>query len=133
MIYRVVTYDRTSERMKGSLVVPPSVLAKVKKIAGFKPEDDGLGEYPLDETQTKRVAKILGFRPEADKFYPRNPLFTDSLERHNDADCFRFRRCSFRYSGANGTNRASKYASSQSTWLSAPRISHRGTDRSSSR
>ncbi len=69
MIYRVVTYDRTSERMKGSLVVPPSVLAKVKKIAGFKSEDDGLGEYLLDETQTKQVAKILGFRPEADRFY----------------------------------------------------------------
>jgi hypothetical protein len=69
MIYRVVSYDRTSERMKGSLVVPPSVLAKVKKVAGFKPKDDGLGEYPLDETQTKQVAKILGFRPEADKFY----------------------------------------------------------------
>jgi hypothetical protein len=69
MIYRVVTYDRSSERMKGSLVVPPNVLAKVKKVAGFKSEDDGLGEYPLDETQTKQVAKILGFRPEADRFY----------------------------------------------------------------
>ena len=32
MIYRIVTYDRTTERMKGSLIVPPSVLAKVKKI-----------------------------------------------------------------------------------------------------
>ena len=69
MIYRVVTYDRTSEGMKGSLVVPPSVLAKVKKIAGFKPEDDGLGEYPLDERQTKKVGKILGFQPEIDRFY----------------------------------------------------------------
>jgi hypothetical protein len=69
MIYRVVTYDRTTERMKGSLVVPPIVSAKVKKIAGFKPADDGLGEYPLDEEQIKRVAKILGFRPEADRFY----------------------------------------------------------------
>lgn len=69
MIYRVVTYDRTTERMKGSLVVPPSVLAKVKKIAGFKPQDDGLGEYPLDEDQTKQIAKILGFRPEPDRFY----------------------------------------------------------------
>jgi hypothetical protein len=69
MIYRVVTYDRTSERMKGSLVVPPSVLAKVKKIAGFQPRDDGLGEYPLDEEQTRQVAKVLGFRPEADRFY----------------------------------------------------------------
>jgi len=64
-----VTYDRVSERMRGSLVVPPSVLAKVKRIAGFKPEDDGLGEYLLDEGQARRVAKVLGFRPETDRFY----------------------------------------------------------------
>jgi hypothetical protein len=69
MIYRVVTYDRSSEQMKGSLIVPPSVLSKVQKVAGFKPTDDGLGEYPLDEVQTKKVAKILGFRPEANRFY----------------------------------------------------------------
>ena len=69
MIYRVVTHDRTSERMKGSLVVPPSVSAKVRKIACFKPQDDGLGEYPLDEEQTRQVAKVLGFRPEPDRFY----------------------------------------------------------------
>lgn len=69
MIYRVVSYNRTSEHMKGSLVVPPGLTAKIKKIAGFKPEDDGLGEYLLDEIQTKKVAKILGFRPEADRFY----------------------------------------------------------------
>src|SRR5437870_135704 len=61
MIYRVVTYDRTTEHMKGSLIVPPSILARVKKIAGFQPRDDGLGEYALDEAQTRRVAKILGF------------------------------------------------------------------------
>jgi hypothetical protein len=69
MIYRIVTYDRASERMKGSLVVPPSVLAKVKKIAGCRPPDDGLGEYPLDEKQTAQVAKLLGFRPEPERFY----------------------------------------------------------------
>jgi hypothetical protein len=60
MIYRVVTYDRTTERMRGSLVVPPSVSGKIKKIAGFKPQDDGLGEYPLDERQTRQVAQVLG-------------------------------------------------------------------------
>ncbi len=69
MIYRVVTYDRTTERMKGSLIVPPSVCAKIKKIAGFKPQDDGLGEYPLDIDQTREVGKVLGFRPESDKFH----------------------------------------------------------------
>ena len=69
MIYRVVSYDRASEHMKGSLVVPPGVLAKVKKAAGFQAQDDGLGEYELAETQIRQVAKILGFRPEPDRFY----------------------------------------------------------------
>jgi hypothetical protein len=69
MIYRVVTYDKTTAHMRGSLIVPPSVLAKVKKLAGFQPQDDGLGEYRLDEEQTRRVAKVLGFRPETDRFH----------------------------------------------------------------
>jgi hypothetical protein len=69
MMYRVVTYDRATERLKGSLIVSPSTLAKVKKVAGFQAQDDGLGEYPLDEGQTRQVAKILGFRPEPDRFH----------------------------------------------------------------
>ena len=69
MMYRIVTYDRSSQVMRDSLVVPPNVTAKVKKIAGFQPQDDGLGEYPLDDEQTKQVAKILGFRPEPERFY----------------------------------------------------------------
>jgi hypothetical protein len=55
--------------MKGSLVTPPSVLPKVKEIAGFQPQDDGWGEYPLDEKQTGQITKILGFRSEVDRFY----------------------------------------------------------------
>jgi hypothetical protein len=85
MMYRVVTYDRSSETMKDSLGVPPSVLAKVKKIAGFQPQDDGLGEYPLDDAQARQVAKILGFRPEPDRFYyyvePYDPPEDSGLEQ----------------------------------------------------
>lgn len=69
MIYRVVSYDRTTERMKGSLIVPPSVVEQIKHIAGFRPQDDGFGEYPLDEEQTRRIGTILGFRSEPDRFY----------------------------------------------------------------
>lgn len=35
MMYRVVACDRTTEYMKGSLVIPPTVLKKVQQIAGF--------------------------------------------------------------------------------------------------
>jgi hypothetical protein len=68
MMYRVVSYDRTTERMNGSLVIPPSVLARVKGIAGFQPQDDDLGEYSLNEEQTRQAANILGFRAESEKF-----------------------------------------------------------------
>ena len=69
MIYRIVTYPKTTERMKGNLPIPSSVLDQVKRIAGFGLKDDGLGEYPLDEAQTRQVARILDFNPEPDRFY----------------------------------------------------------------
>ena len=82
MIYRaLLTYDKTTERMKGNLPIPSSVLDQVKRIAGFGPKDDGLGEYPLDEAQTRQVARILDFNPEPDRFYyyvePHEPLEDD--------------------------------------------------------
>jgi hypothetical protein len=69
MIYRIISYDRSTERMKGSLIVPPSVLEQVKAVAGFQPQDDGLGEYPLGEEQARQVASVLGFSAEPDRFY----------------------------------------------------------------
>jgi hypothetical protein len=69
MIYRVVTYDKASERMRGNLPIPPSVLREAKRIAGFRPQDDGLGEYLLNEEQTAEIASLLGFRPEPDRFF----------------------------------------------------------------
>jgi hypothetical protein len=85
MIYRVVTYDRSTERIKGHLAVPPVVLDKVKKAAGFQPQDDGLGEYPLDERQTRKIAQLMGFKPEPDKFLyyvePYEPVNDDSFRQ----------------------------------------------------
>ena len=69
MIYRVVTYDKATERMKENLPIPPSMLEEIKRIAGLGPQDDGLGEYPLDEEQTRQVARILSFNPEPGHFY----------------------------------------------------------------
>ena len=88
MIYRVVTYDRTTEQMKGNLPVPPSVLQKEKKIADFEPQDYSLGEYLLDDKQTIAVAKILEFHPEPNKFYyyvePYEPAEDDGLQQIQD-------------------------------------------------
>jgi hypothetical protein len=85
MIYRIVTYDKTTQRMKGNLPIPPSVVEQIKRIAGFSPQDDGLGEYPLDEQQTRQVASILGFRADLEHFYyyvePYEPPEDDGLQQ----------------------------------------------------
>ena len=84
MIYRVVTYDRKTEQMRGNLRIPPNMLAEIKRMAGFQPQDDGLGEYPLNEEQTRDIAQILGFRPEPDRFSyyvePYEPSADDGLK-----------------------------------------------------
>jgi hypothetical protein len=69
MIYRVVTYDRTDERMRGSLVIPSGSVPWAKKIARVAAGDDGLGEYPLDAEQTNALARHLGFKPDPEHFY----------------------------------------------------------------
>jgi len=88
MIYRVVTYEKATERMKGNLRIPPSVLAEVKRIARFEPDHDGLGEYPLDEEQTRAIARILGFHPDPGHFYyyvePYEPPEDDGLRQAAD-------------------------------------------------
>jgi len=89
MIYRVVTYDKATERMRGALAIPPIVAAEVKRIAGFQPKDDGLGEYLMDKEQTRQVAQILGFKPESDRFYyyvePYEPQEDDGLQQEVSA------------------------------------------------
>jgi hypothetical protein len=85
MIYRIVIYDKATERMKGSLPIPASLFEDIKRIAGFAPQDDGLGEYLLDEGQTRQVARVLDFNPEPDRFYyyvePYEPPGDDGLQR----------------------------------------------------
>jgi hypothetical protein len=85
MIYRVVTYDRATDHMKGSLAVPPVILDQVKKVAGFQPQDDGLGEYPLNEQQTRQIAQLMGFSPAPELFFysiePYEPAHDDGFRQ----------------------------------------------------
>jgi hypothetical protein len=69
MIYRIVTYDRASERMVANLPIPWTFVAKIRKIAGVTPFDDGMGEHVLADAQVRRIAQILHFRPEPELFF----------------------------------------------------------------
>jgi hypothetical protein len=67
--------------MKGNLSIPLSVLGQIKRIAGFGPTDDVLGEYPLDEAQTRQVARILDFNPEPSRFF----YYIEPYEPHDES------------------------------------------------
>lgn len=69
MIYRIVTYDRATERMVANLPIPWTFVAEIRKIAGVTPFDDGMGEYELTDEQVCRIAQILRFRPEPELFF----------------------------------------------------------------
>jgi hypothetical protein len=49
--------------------VEPRDGREAKRIAGFQPQDDGLGEYRLNEEQTAKIASLPGFHPEPDRFF----------------------------------------------------------------
>ena len=68
-IYRIVTYDRATERMVANLPIPWTFVAKIRKIAGVTPFDDGMGEHQLTDAQVRRIAQILHFKPETELFF----------------------------------------------------------------
>ena len=85
MIYRIVTYSKATDRMSGNLHVPPAMLGEIKGIAGVQPQDDGLGDYRLDDRQAREIGRILGFCAEPDSFYyflePYEPIENDGLQQ----------------------------------------------------
>jgi hypothetical protein len=68
MVYRLVSYDKETERKTGEFSIPDKNLAVVREIAGILPTDDGLGDYPLDDDQAIGIARLLNMRIDCDAF-----------------------------------------------------------------
>lgn len=65
--YRVIWYNRTTDRVGGFKDVPGRFLAQVLTIAGIK---DALqpGEFPLVAKQANDIANLIGFRADPSRF-----------------------------------------------------------------
>jgi len=59
IVYRLVSYDKRTERKAGELAIPGENLAAIREIAGIQPTDDGLGDYPLNDDQANNIARLL--------------------------------------------------------------------------
>jgi hypothetical protein len=68
IVYRLVGYDKETERKTGEFALPDEKLAAVKEMAGFKPTDDGLGDYPLNDDQARDIARLLNLKIDCDAY-----------------------------------------------------------------
>jgi hypothetical protein len=59
IVYRLVGYDKETERKCNEAPIPDANLSVVTRLAGILPTDDGLGDYPLNAEQAREVARIL--------------------------------------------------------------------------
>jgi hypothetical protein len=60
--YRLAAFDRQTEKLIGSDVIPRELVAEIRKIAQISPSDDGAGDYPLDAGQVAKIARRLGIK-----------------------------------------------------------------------
>ena len=68
IVYRLVSYDKQTERKCGEFAIPAANLAVVREIAGISPSDDGLGDYPLSTDQAGDIARFLSTKIDCDAF-----------------------------------------------------------------
>lgn len=66
MLYRLVGFDRRTDELVSSDAVPSELIPEVRKIAGIPTSDDGAGDYPLDCSQSSKIARRLGIAARTD-------------------------------------------------------------------
>ena len=67
MQYRVIFYNRSTDRVGGLIDIPGNLVPQVLALAGIQNAND-LGEYPLDATQVRDIAMLIGFKPDLSRF-----------------------------------------------------------------
>jgi hypothetical protein len=74
MRYRIIFYDRTTDRVAGLINIPGQLLPRVLTIAGIRNVSE-LGEYPLAPKKVGDIAALIGFEPDVSRFeYHLEPL-----------------------------------------------------------
>ncbi|HEX3862716.1 MAG TPA: hypothetical protein VHY35_13575 [Stellaceae bacterium] len=80
--YRLAAFNRETDELIASTVIPRKFLAAVRKIAGIPASDDGAGDYPLNAAQVQLIAANLhvAVNPEAADY------FLEPYRSHADAE-----------------------------------------------
>lgn len=60
VVYRLVGYDRKTERQSVKFDIPPEHVAFAKKVARLDPSRDLIADHPLTDAQARDIAGAIG-------------------------------------------------------------------------
>jgi hypothetical protein len=68
--YRIIFYNRTTDRFGGDIDIPNPLLRQVLTIAGITGYSaSDLGEHPLTGEQIRDISSLLSFRADPSRFH----------------------------------------------------------------
>ena len=77
--YRVIMYERTTDRVGGIIDVPAALVPQALSLAGISDPTE-LGETELSDTEVRALANLLGFRSNVSRYrYHLETLAADLL------------------------------------------------------
>jgi hypothetical protein len=68
IVYKVVGYDRKTERQAAKIDIPPKLVGFVRGIAGIAPDDESMADCPLDKNQARDIAGVIDKQIDAEKY-----------------------------------------------------------------
>jgi len=68
IVYKLVGYDRETERQAIKIDIPPKHVGSVRGIAGIARDDESMADCPLDENQARAIAGVIDKPIDAEKY-----------------------------------------------------------------
>jgi hypothetical protein len=68
IVYKLVGYDRETERQLVKIDIPPKHVASARGIAGIARDDESMADCPLDKNQARDIAGIIDRPVDAEKY-----------------------------------------------------------------
>ena len=67
--YRIIIYNRTTDRVGGVIDIPAPLLNKVLAIAGIAATPDEVGEFALSGEQVRDISSLVNFGADFSRFH----------------------------------------------------------------
>ena len=83
VVYKLIGYDRKTERQSVKIDIPPKHVDFAKKVAGIAPDDESMADYPLNKNQARDIAGVIGKSIDAENYDYFLEPYVPAAHRHS--------------------------------------------------